>query len=84
MIEPAGPESFEVVVELDGAPLLREQAGADIVFKDDGTTVLQVTDSRLYAVLESPEFLEDELYFRSTSSNFAMFAFTFGIYLKGA
>jgi len=84
VIESAGPESFEVVVELDGAPLLMEQAGADIVFKDDGTSVLQVTDSRLYAVLESPEFLEDELYFRSTSSNFAMFAFTFGIYLEGA
>jgi len=84
VIEPAGPESFEVVVELDGAPLLPEQAGSDIVFKDDGTSVLQVTDSRLYAVLESPEFLEDELYFRSTSPNFAMFAFTFGINLEGS
>jgi len=84
VIDPAGPEPFEVVVEIDGAPLSPEQAGADIVFNDDGTSVLQVSEARLYAVLESPEFLEDELYFRSTSSNFAMFAFTFGIYLEGA
>lgn len=84
VIEPAGPESFEVVVEIDGSPLLPELAGADIVYKDDGTSVLQVSEARLYAVLESPEFLEDDLFFRSTSPNFAMFAFTFGIYLEGA
>ena len=84
VIDPAGPEPFEVIVELNGEPLTPEQAGADIVIKDDGTSVLQVSEARLYAVLESPEFLEDELYFRSTSSNFAMFAFTFGIYLEGA
>ena len=84
VIEPDGPESFEVVVELDGEPLTQEQAGADIVFKDGGATVLEVSDARLYAVLESPEFLQADLFFRSTSKNFAMFAFTFGIYLEGA
>jgi thiol-disulfide isomerase/thioredoxin len=84
VIEPSGPESFEVVVDLDGAPLTREQAGADIVFKADGSTVIEVSEARLYAVLESPEFLTDNLFFRSTSPNFAMFAFTFGIYLEGA
>ncbi|MCH7643025.1 MAG: hypothetical protein IIC30_07080, partial [Chloroflexi bacterium] len=83
VIEPAGPEPFEVVVEIDGEPLTKEQAGADIVWKEDGTTVLEVSDSRLYAVLESSEFTQAELYFRSSSPNFAMFAFTFGVYLEG-
>ena len=84
VIEPSGPEPFEVVVDIDGTPLTPEQAGSDIVFKDDGTTVLQVSEPRLYAVLESPEFLQTNLFFRSTSPNFAMFAFTFGTYLEGA
>ena len=84
VIDPAGPEPFEVVVDLDGAPLTPEQAGSDIVFKDDGSTVLLVSEPRLYAVLESPEFLQDSLFFRSASPNFAMFAFTFGVYLEGA
>ena len=83
VIEPAGPEPFEVVVEIDGKPLTKEQAGADIVWKEDGTTVLEVSDSRLYAVIESSEFTQAELYFRSSSPNFAMFAFTFGVYLEG-
>ena len=84
VIEPAGPEPFEVVVEIDGQPPTKEHAGAAIVWKNDGTTVLEVAESRLYAVLESPEFTQAELHFRSTSPNFAMFAFTFGIYLEGA
>ncbi|MBT4072363.1 MAG: redoxin domain-containing protein [Chloroflexi bacterium] len=84
VIEPSGPEPFEVVVELDGEPLTPEQAGTDIVFKDDGTSVLQVSEARLYAVLESPEYIQTNLFFRSTSPNFAMFAFTFGVYLEGA
>lgn len=84
VIQPAGPEPFEVVVELEGLPLTPLQAGADIVFRDDGVSVLEVSESRLYAVLESPEFSQGNLFFRSTSPNFAMFAFTFGIYLEGA
>jgi hypothetical protein len=84
VVNPSGPELFEVVVDLDGAPLTKEQAGADIVFKTDGSTVIEVSEARLYAVLESPELLKGNLFFRSTSPKFAMFAFTFGIYMEGA
>jgi len=70
------------VVDLEGTPLTVQQAGKDIVFKDDGTTILEVSEPRMYAVLDSPKFLESNLFFRSTSDNFAVFAFTFGKYLK--
>jgi len=82
VVEPAGPEPFDVVVDLEGTPLTVQQAGKDIVFKDDGTTILEVSEPRMYAVLDSPKFLESNLFFRSTSDNFAVFAFTFGKYLK--
>jgi len=77
-------EPFNVVVEVDERPLTPEEAGADIVFDDEGRSVIEVTDAKLYRIVEQPEWSARELKLRSSSDNFAVFAFTFGIYDQGA
>ena len=77
-------EPFQVVVEIDDRPLSREEAGADITFQDDGRSVLNVDGARLYRIVEQPQWSARELKLRSRSDNFAVFAFTFGIYDGGA
>ncbi len=84
VINPAGPEPFDVVVELNRQPLTREQAGADMTFDAHGRSVLRVEGGRMYALLELPEFKQAELRLLSDSDDFAVFAFTFGTYTEGA
>ena len=84
VLSPPRDEPFEVVVELDGRPLLPTEAGADIAFDDEGRSLLRVDEARHYAIVELPEWGEHELKLSSNSDNFAIFAFTFGIYLEGA
>ena len=79
VIDPAGPEPFDVYVEIDGRPLKPEEAGIDILFDDQGRSYFAVEEARLYAFLEVPEFGEYIVKLASNSDNFAIFAFTFGI-----
>lgn len=80
VLRPEGKQPFEVVVELDGRPLQRTEAGADVTFRGDGRSVLVVNEARLYEVVSLPDFAEHELTLRSNSRDFAVFAFTFGTY----
>ena len=75
--------TYDVVIEIDGKPLTPEEAGADIEY-DDGRSILTVTGPRLYRIVEQPEWSVRDLRLASTSDNFAVFAFTFGIYDEGA
>ena len=75
---------FEVVIEIDDRPLSLEEAGADIVFNERGESFIMVTEPRLYALLELPESTRASLKIRSNPDQFAVFAWTFGSYLKGA
>jgi hypothetical protein len=68
-----------VFVEIDGRPLKPEEAGMDIMFDDEGRSYFRVTEPRLYAFLETPEFGEHIVKLTSNSDDFAIFAFTFGI-----
>lgn len=79
VVNPRGPEPFEVYVEIDGRPLMQDEAGIDIEFDDRGRSYFTVTEPRLYAFLETPEFGEHVVKLASNSDNFAIFAFTFGI-----
>ncbi len=80
VLRPEGKQPFEVVAELDGRPLQRAEAGADVTFLGDGRSVLVVREARLYEVVNLPDFAEHELTLRSNSRDFAVFAFTFGTY----
>ncbi|MCH7970928.1 MAG: hypothetical protein IH960_07795, partial [Chloroflexi bacterium] len=79
VISPAGPEPFDVYVEIDDRPLKPEEAGIDILFDDQGRSYFTVDEAKLYAFLEVPEFGEYIVKLASNSDNFAIFAFTFGV-----
>jgi hypothetical protein len=83
VIDPQGPEPFDVVLEMNGQPLTKEQAGDDIKFDVQGRSLITVTAGRLYSLIRLTEFGIHELKLASTSKNFAMFAFTFGVYESG-
>lgn len=84
VIRPASPAQFDVVIEIDGRPLTPDEAGRDVVFDDRGRSAIRVSEPRLYAIVELPEFGIHELKLRSDSDAFAVFAFTFGVYEEGA
>ena len=83
VIDPQGPEPFDVFVTLDDVWLTPEQAGDDIQFDDEGRSYLHVTEGRMFKAVEVPEYGQFTLKLGSESSNFAIFAFTFGIYTDG-
>lgn len=83
VMDPQGPESFDVVVEIDDRPLTPEEAGADIWFDDQGRSMFTVTMGDLYRLVELPVFGEHVLKLRTNSDSFAVFAFTFGNYQSG-
>ena len=79
VIDSAGPEPFDVFVEIDDRPLVPEEAGTDVMFDDEGRSYFTVNEPRMYAFLEIPTFGEHIIKLASNSDNFAIFAFTFGI-----
>lgn len=83
VIDPQGPEPFEVIIDINGRPLAKDEAGADIKFDTHGRSLVTVTEARLYSLIRLSEFGIHELKLASTSKNFAMFAFTFGTYESG-
>ena len=83
VIDPPEPDEFKVYVELDDRPLMESEAGDDILFDDQGRSYFNVDEGRMYKIVEVPEYANQILKLRSNSSNFAVFAFTFGIYEGG-
>ncbi len=83
VLRPEGKQPFEVVVELDGKPLQASEAGADVVIREDGRSSIEVREARLYELVHLPLFAERDLTLRSNSSDFAVYAFTFGSYERG-
>ncbi len=83
VLTPEQEETFKVLVKLDGEYLNEFNKGEDVVIEDDGRSFLIVDKPRLYAVVEAPEYGTYELELSSNSSDFAVFAFTFGVYTEG-
>ena len=83
VLRPERAEPFDVVVELDGRPLLPDEAGADVTFDEQGRSVVRVEEPRLYRVVELPQWGEHELRVSSDSDDLAIFAVTFGSYAEG-
>ena len=76
-------EPFKVLVTLDGEYLNEFNKGEDVVIEEDGRSFLVVDKARLYAVVEAPVYGTYDLKLSSNSTDFALFAFTFGVYDKG-
>ena len=85
MLGEAGGEQpeHEVAVELDGRPLLAAEAGADIEWDPDGASVLRVGETRLYQMVELPQFGKHELKLTTNSGGLAIYTVTFGIFESG-
>ncbi|MDA1256302.1 MAG: redoxin domain-containing protein [Chloroflexi bacterium] len=83
VLEHRGESPIEVFVELDGGPVPVDGAGPDIEYDEAGRSLVRVDESRLYALLELPEYGQHELVIRSDSDRFAVSSFTFGNYLQG-
>ena len=83
VLSPTRDDPFVVVIELEGRPLTRDEAGADVEFDDQGRSIIRVDQPRMYAIVQLPAFGERELRLRANSDDFAVFAFTFGTYLEG-
>ena len=77
-----GGEPFKVLVTLDGGPIPEKDRGFDVVV-EDGQTFLLVDEPRLYSIVNAEEYGTYTLTMSSNSSQFALFAFTFGIYTQG-
>ncbi len=78
-----GVKPFEVVVTLDGTYLTADNRGEDVVIDADGQSYLVVDQPRMYSVVQAERYGEYKLKLSSNSTDFALFAFTFGVYAEG-
>lgn len=72
-----------VEVELDGEPVPRSHAGADIRFGSDGRSYLDIDESRMYRVIETDEFRLYELKLTTDDEGLRLHNFTFGVFTEG-
>ena len=72
-----------VRITLDGLPLDRASAGADVMFAPDGSSVVLVGQPKMYRLVEKANFGGHELRLSPRSADFSLFNFTFGAYPQG-
>ena len=75
--------SFVVQVTIDDQPLALDQAGFDIEFDAEGNTFITVDEGRMYNLLNRETFGSGVIKLSSNSTEFSLFAITFGSYLGG-
>ena len=76
-------DPVRVQVTIDNQPINVHQAGFDIEFDSDGTSYVNVTNGRMYNLINKDEFGTGDLQLSSNSASFSLYAFTFGSYLGG-
>ena len=83
VLKPEKDEPFSVLVTLDGEYLNDSNKGRDVVIEEDGRSFLHVDEPKLYRLIEVPSYGTYDVKLSSNSINFALFAFTFGVYSTG-
>ena len=83
VMSPGEESAYDVLVYLDDAPVPEERAGKDIMYDPDGSSYIEVDESRMYFLVDQPEFVSGELRLASNSPDFSLFALTFGSYDGG-
>ncbi len=77
-------EPYKVRVTVDDEYLTEKNKGSDIIIGDDGESYLWVTAPSLYNVINNDSYVRREnLKMASNSTDFGLFAFTFGVYDTG-
>jgi thiol-disulfide isomerase/thioredoxin len=82
VMSPEGGEPYEVRITMDGRPLKSEDAGADVMIDEEFHSFVLVEESRMYRLVDLPEFGAHDLRLSSNSDEFSVFAYTFGAYMK--
>jgi thiol-disulfide isomerase/thioredoxin len=83
VMAPETGEPYQVKVTVDDAPVAMDKAGSDIQYDDDGNSFVHVDGSRIYYLVDQSEFSGGEMKLSSNSTEFSLFAFTFGSYEGG-
>jgi thiol-disulfide isomerase/thioredoxin len=73
------PNTTEVIVELDGHPLKADEAGVDITWDEKQRSVVHIHETRLYQIIELPEFGNHELTLKTNSEGLTIYTVTFGV-----
>ena len=77
-------EPYQVRVTVNGDYLTEDNKGADVIIGEDGESYIEVTDPRLYKIVEHPTWEGSQLLrLSSKSDDFGLFSFTFGVYEDG-
>ena len=77
-------EPYTVRVTVNGEYLTDENRGADVAIDGDGVSYLEVTDPKLYKIVEHADWQGGQvLRLASMSGDFGLFSFTFGVYEDG-
>ncbi len=72
----------DVRVTIDGRPLEPSEAGADIMFDEEGNSFLLVDEARMYRAVKVSEYEGHEMSLSSNSADFSVFAYTFGAFIE--
>ena len=81
----ASREPYKVRITVDDEYLTDFNKGSDIIIGDDGESYLWVTSPSLYNVISNDSYVwRQNLKMASNSSDFGLFAFTFGVYDTGS
>ena len=83
VMAPGPAVSTKVRLTMDGAPVPKEAAGADILFDPDGNSYVVVDEARMYRLIELPDYGGHELRLSTETAGLELFTFTFGSYNKG-
>jgi thiol-disulfide isomerase/thioredoxin len=63
---------------MDGNPLPKNQAGADVQFDDKGNAYIEVTDARMYYLVRSPALSAHLVALEPQANGLTLHSFTFG------
>ena len=74
-------KSYDVKVTMNGSPVSKSHSGEDVWHDEDGNSFVTVSSADMYRLINLPEFEGHELKISSNSSEFEVFAYTFGSYL---
>lgn len=72
-----GTQPYNIYITLDGVDLTNRYAGKDVQFTEEGKAFIEVTENRLYNVINGPLGIR-ELKLYSDSNEFSLYTFTFG------
>lgn len=70
--------TVKAVVEFDGLPIEKANAGKDVLWDTDGQSYLDVREPRMYSIIDANKYIKGRLRIMPQREVFRIYAFTFG------